>query len=76
MLESHAFRLQPAGEDQTHVEVVANASVHDLRGRIVAMFFWPGHQRQGMENVLDSLESLFDRGAPDAPRAETGRPAD
>ncbi len=58
-LESHSFRLQPAPDDQTLAELTAHASAHGLRGRFVAIFFWPGHQKQGLEIALDSLEAAF-----------------
>ena len=60
MLESHAFRLQPAEDNHTLVELTAHASAHGIRGRLVALFFWPGHQKHGLEAALDALQSAFE----------------
>lgn len=70
-LERHTFNLRPAGDDATLVELTAQASAHGLMGRLVALILWPGHQRQGLDQALRALESVFvDRDA-----AEGARPA-
>lgn len=77
-LESHAFRLQPAGEEETLVELIAHATASGFRGRFTALFFWPGYQKEGLNLALDSLEALFtprDQGNPES-QPETRPPAD
>lgn len=64
-LESHAFRLHPASDDHTHVQLIASASAHGVRGRIIGLFFWRGHQKHGLNIALDGLQALFE------PQAET-----
>ncbi len=59
-LESHAFILQPIDTDKTHVRLLASASFHGFKGRLVGMFLWSGHQRRGIEAALDNLQSLFE----------------
>jgi uncharacterized protein YndB with AHSA1/START domain len=58
-LERHAFRLRPAG-DGTEVELSADASASGLMGRFVALFLWPGHQKHGLNEALDSLQAIFE----------------
>ncbi|MDO8615585.1 MAG: SRPBCC family protein [Dehalococcoidia bacterium] len=58
-LESHAFRLRPAEDGQTYVELTAHATARGIRGRLVGLFLWPGHQKHGLETALDALESVF-----------------
>jgi uncharacterized protein YndB with AHSA1/START domain len=72
-LESHVFELRPA-DDGTLVELTANASAHGIRGRLIATFFWPGHQKDGLNGALEALSGIFepdedeseDNPAPDA----------
>jgi len=71
-LESHSFRLTPGGEDETLMELTAHASGHGVKGRVGIMFFWAGHQKQGLEMALDSLEEVF--AGPEEPAAR-GEPA-
>jgi uncharacterized protein YndB with AHSA1/START domain len=59
-LMSHAFDLRPAVDDATEVTLSANAKASGVRGRIYAMFFWAGHQREGLEAALDSVQSVFE----------------
>lgn len=59
MLESQAFRLSEVDDEATGVEVISRASTHGIRGVVVGLFFWSGHQKQGLERALDNLESLF-----------------
>ena len=69
-LESHSFRLRPVGEDATEVDLIAEASAHGVRGRFIAMFFWSGYQKQGMEAVLDAIQEIFEG----SPELETESP--
>lgn len=58
-LESQAFRLTPLDDQTTGVEIIAHASTHGFRGMVMGLFFWAGHQRQGLSHALDNLEALF-----------------
>lgn len=71
MLERHIFNLRPEGDDATLVELTAEASAHGLMGRLVALMLWRGHQRQGLDQALQALESVF----ADRDTAEGARPA-
>ncbi|HVP04341.1 MAG TPA: SRPBCC family protein [Dehalococcoidia bacterium] len=59
-LESHVFEVRAVSADACEVTVTAHASASGLRGRIMAMFFWASHQRDGLEAALDSLQSVFE----------------
>ena len=59
-LESHSFHLRLVAEDATHVELIAHASVHGIRGRFIGLFLWRGYQKQGLRRALDALQSLFE----------------
>ena len=42
---------------------------HGVRGRVIAMFFWSGHQEDGLNVALDAIQSVFE---PDfVPRGST-----
>jgi uncharacterized protein YndB with AHSA1/START domain len=58
-LDYHAFRLVPVDGENTRVELTAHATSRGLRGRVVGLFFWPGHQRAGLEEALKSLAAVF-----------------
>jgi uncharacterized protein YndB with AHSA1/START domain len=58
-LDSHTFQLRPLSEEDTEVELTARASAHGVRGRFIALFFWSGFQKQGLETALDALEEVF-----------------
>ncbi|HSP54888.1 MAG TPA: SRPBCC family protein [Dehalococcoidia bacterium] len=60
VLDSHTFRLIPAEEDATLVQLTARATAHGLRGHFVARLFWPGYQRHGLELALDALQAVFE----------------
>jgi hypothetical protein len=60
MLQSQAFRLQPAGEDSTVVELTSRASAHGLRGWFLGLFFWSGYQKPGLDAALDALQAVFE----------------
>jgi uncharacterized protein YndB with AHSA1/START domain len=76
-LESHSFVLRPVDEhdgeaaDTTRVELIANASVHGLRGWIWGLFFWRGHQTHGLEAALDSLQDIFEPPEGEEPDPDT-----
>ncbi len=59
-LESHAFRLQVVDDDRTRIHLTAHASTRGIRGRVIAMFFWRGYQKRGLNLALDSIEALFE----------------
>jgi uncharacterized protein YndB with AHSA1/START domain len=59
-LESHSFRLRPADEGATRVDLTAVASAHGLRGRFIGVFFWRGYQKQGLNEALESLAAIFE----------------
>lgn len=74
-LESHAFRLQAVGEEETLVELIAHATAHGVRGRFTALFFWPGYQKEGLNLALDSLEALFTPRQEGNPKSEPEAPS-
>jgi uncharacterized protein YndB with AHSA1/START domain len=59
-LESQAFRLTPLDNYATRVEIISHASTSGVRGLIVGLLFWAGHQKQGLAHALDNVESLFE----------------
>ncbi len=77
-LESHAFRLEATGENETRVELAAQASARGIRGRVTALLFWPGYQRQGLDLALDALQAVFEPEEQDEaePEPETTPTAD
>ncbi|MEX0682936.1 MAG: SRPBCC family protein [Dehalococcoidia bacterium] len=58
-LDWHAFKLIPVDGGSTRVDLTARATARGIRGRIVGMFFWPGHQQSGLEDALKSVASMF-----------------
>jgi hypothetical protein len=58
-LDSHVFQVKAISDEECEVTITAHASAHGLRGRIVALFFWAGHQREGLNAALDSIQSVF-----------------
>lgn len=60
MLDAHIFELKPVGEGETEVTLTAKASSHGLRGRVIAMFFWAGHQQAGLDVALDAVQGVFE----------------
>jgi uncharacterized protein YndB with AHSA1/START domain len=69
-LESHTFALRPE-EEGTLVELTAHATSRGPRGWIVAMFFWPGHQREGLTEALERVAAVFE-GEPETGEQEAG----
>ena len=59
-LESQAFLLRRAGDQQTRVEIIASASAHGIRGLLIGLLLWPGHQKHGLNNALDALQAVFE----------------
>jgi len=59
-LESHAFRLQAMNDQETRIALSAHASTRGIRGRFIAMLFWPGYQKRGLNLALDAIEALFE----------------
>lgn len=58
-LESQAFRLTKIDDETTGVELIAHASTSGIRGLLMGLLFWSGHQKQGLSSALDNLEALF-----------------
>jgi uncharacterized protein YndB with AHSA1/START domain len=58
-LDWHAFRLVPVNGENTRVELTAHATSRGIRGRVAGVFFWPGHQRAGLEDALKTLGAVF-----------------
>ena len=74
-MESHAFVLQPAGDDHTRVELVATASSHGPRGWLIGLFLWAGHQKHGLDIALDGLQAVFEPPPEDDAEPEAETPA-
>jgi uncharacterized protein YndB with AHSA1/START domain len=73
-LESHSFRLTPLDEETTGVEVIAHASTHGVRGLLLGLLFWAGHQKVGLRSALDNIEALFAPEEEDGEGEETDEP--
>jgi uncharacterized protein YndB with AHSA1/START domain len=58
-LDSHVFAVRPVSGDECEVTITARASASGFRGRLVAMFFWAGHQKDGLNAALDALQAVF-----------------
>ena len=58
-IDWHAFKLVPADDETTRVELTAQATARGFRGRIAGLFFWSGYQRVGLEEALKSLAEIF-----------------
>ena len=68
-LDSHIFEVRSLTNDECEVTITAKASAHGVRGRVIAMFFWSGHQEDGLNVALDAIQSVFE---PDfVPRGST-----
>ena len=59
-LEAHTFQLRAAGDDATTVELIASAKAHGFRGNLIATFFWPGHQKAGLNLALENVARIFE----------------
>lgn len=69
-LDSHSFRLRPAGDGHTNVILIASATGNGIRGWIFARVLWPSYQRQGLRRALDALQNIFE--PPEQTEAEQG----
>ena len=65
-LDWHSFRIVPLDEENSRVELTAQATTRGLRGGLAGlvlwpwhMLIWPGHQKRGLEAALSSLAELF-----------------
>jgi uncharacterized protein YndB with AHSA1/START domain len=65
-LDWHSFSIAPLDEENSRVELTAQATTRGLRGGIVGLILWPwhlvvwpGHQKRGLESALSSLAELF-----------------
>ena len=75
-MQSHAFLLRPIDDSHTQVELIASATCRGIRGRLVGLFLWPGHQKQGLNAALDALQALFEPLEPGASEAEPSSTTD
>ncbi|HEY5624876.1 MAG TPA: SRPBCC family protein [Dehalococcoidia bacterium] len=64
-LDWHSFRILPIDDENTRVDLTAQATTRGLRGRFVGLLLWPGHQKPGLEEALNSLAELFGAEPPD-----------
>ena len=76
MLESHAFRLSPQGENATRVELIARSSTHGPRGWLTALLFWRGYQNHGLAGALETLSSVLEPNEPGERPEEASRATD
>jgi uncharacterized protein YndB with AHSA1/START domain len=58
-LDYHAFKLHAEDGQNTRVELTAHATTRGIRGRLVGLLFWPGHQKAGLQQALKSLGAVF-----------------
>ncbi|MEO8458047.1 MAG: SRPBCC family protein [Chloroflexota bacterium] len=58
-LEQHTFEVRALSDTESEVTITARASVHGIRGIVMGTFFWAGHQRQGLDYALDSIQEIF-----------------
>jgi uncharacterized protein YndB with AHSA1/START domain len=72
-LECHSFALREVDEGATRVDLTAVASTRGLRGRFVGLLFWPGYQKQGLNEALEMLAAVFE---PEAQKETEPAPAD
>jgi hypothetical protein len=59
-LESHIFDLRGAGEGVTNVTLTAVANTRGLKGRFIGLFFWPGYQKQGLNEALELIAAIVE----------------
>lgn len=76
MMEAQAFQLKAVGEEATRVELMAKASTHGVKGRLMGLLFWRGHQKQGLTYALETLASLFEPEDQEEPEGEVTPAAD
>ena len=59
-LDKHIFEVRALTAGESEVTVTAKARAHGIRGRVIAMFFWSGHQQEGLNVALDSIQTVFE----------------
>jgi hypothetical protein len=59
MLDYHSFSLEEVDGGHTRVDLTAHATTRGIRGRLVGLFLWPGHQKAGLEKALRNLGAVF-----------------
>lgn len=59
-LDAHVFEVRALSDSESEVTITAKASAHGLRGRFISMFFWSGHQQEGLNVALDSIQAIFE----------------
>jgi len=60
MLKSHLFEVRALSDEDCELTITAHATASGLRGRIISMFFWSGHQKDGLNAALDAIQSQFE----------------
>jgi uncharacterized protein YndB with AHSA1/START domain len=58
-LDWHSFSIVPLDGENTRIDLTARATTRGLRGRFAGLLLWPGHQKPGLEEALNSLAELF-----------------
>lgn len=76
MMEAQAFRLTPANQASTAVELIARASTHGVKGWVIGLFFWRGYQKPGLNHALERLASIFEPEEPEEAEGEATRAAE
>jgi uncharacterized protein YndB with AHSA1/START domain len=71
-LDAHVFEVRPLSDDICELTITARASARGLRGRLIAMFFWSGHQKDGLNAALDAIQAVFEpeTGGDESPEAQ------
>jgi len=64
-LESHVFEVGALSDGSCELTITAKASARGFRGRLIAMFFWAGHQKEGLNAALDAIQAVFEPGTGD-----------
>jgi hypothetical protein len=75
MLDSHIFEVRALSDEDCELTIAARASASGLRGRLVALFFWSGHQKEGLNAALDAIQAVFEpeEAAVQGPLSETAK---
>lgn len=59
-LDSHLFEIHPLSEGESELVITARASASGVRGRVLSLFFWAGHQKEGLNAALDAIQAIFE----------------
>jgi len=59
-LERHVFDIQHSADDATQVRLTAVASTAGIRGRFIGLLFWPGYQKQSLNDALEALAAALE----------------